>query len=144
MTTNGNQQPWEQWIGDETITKLYAEGINRWGGAGSAPQSGCVEAALGAAYNAELYSPDSEQEGAIQGLLFACYLLFYLATKHCYTDGNKRTSWACMTFVLLSFGLTVEATEDEVVDFCLSIADGRTKSGVEVAAWMAPRLRSIM
>lgn len=41
-------------------------------------------------------------------------LLFYLATKHCYTDGNKRIAWACTTFVLLSFGLTVEATEDEV------------------------------
>lgn len=142
MTTS--HQPWKQWIGDESVTMLYAEGIKRWGGAGSPPQAGCVEAALGAAYNAELYSPDSEQEGAIQGLLFACYLLFYLSTKHCYMDGNKRIAWACTTFVLLNFGLTIEATEDEVVAFCLSVANGQMNGGAEVAAWIYPRLRSVI
>lgn len=137
-------RPWEQWIGDQTITDLYAEGIKRWGGAGSAPLPGCVEAALGAAYNAELYSPDTDQEGALQGLIFACYLLFYLATKHCYTDGNKRISWACTTFVLLSFGLTVEAAEDEVVEFCLGVAGGQVNSGADVMAWIYPRLRAVV
>lgn len=139
-----NHHPWTQWIGNDTVEMLYAEGIKRWGGAGSAPQPGCTEAALGAAYNAELYSPDSEQEGAVQGLIFACYLLFYLATKHCYMDGNKRIAWACTAFVLLSFGLTVEATEDEVVEFCLAIADGKIESGAEVTAWVYPRLRSVV
>jgi prophage maintenance system killer protein len=141
MTTG---QPWEEWIGNESITKFYAEGIRRWGGTGSAPQSGCLEAALGAAYNAELYSPESEQEGATQGLIFACYLFFYLVTKHCYTDGNKRISWACLAFVLLRFGLTVEANEDEAVEFCLSVAGGQLKSGAEVAAWVHPRLKSVL
>ena len=136
--------PWANWITPETIEKLYAEGIRRWGGAGSAPQRGCIEAALGAAYSAELYSPDSDQEGAIQGLIFACYLLFYLATKHCYMDGNKRISWACTMFVLLSFGLTVQATEDEAEAFCVSVANGQTDSGAQVVAWVYPRLRSIV
>lgn len=139
-----NSMPWEQWIGNESITKLYAEGIKRWGGAGSVPQSGCVDAALGAAYSAELYSPESEQEGAIQGLLFACFLLFYLATKHCYTDGNKRISWACMTFVLLNFGLTIEASEDEIVEFCVSIARGDVKGGMAVTEWVYPRLTAVI
>jgi death-on-curing protein len=117
-----DSQPWAQWIADDTIDKLYAEGIKRWHGAGSPPKPGCVDAALGAAYSAELYTPESEQEGFISGLIFAGYLLFYLATKHCYVDGNKRIAWACCTFVLLNFGLTVEATEDEVVEFCLSVS----------------------
>lgn len=73
MTANG--QPWAQWIGDDTVAMLYAEGIKRWGGAGSFPQAGCTEAALGAAYNAELYSPESEQEGGVQGLIFASTIL---------------------------------------------------------------------
>lgn len=136
--------PWDQWLGDESITMLYAEGIRRWGGAGSAPKPGCVDAALGAAYNAELYSPESEQEGAVKGLLFACFLLFYLATKHCYMDGNKRISWACMTFVLLNFGLTIEATEDEVVEFCTKIASGEIDGGMDVTEWVYPRLRSVI
>ncbi len=135
-----SHQPWTQWIGIDTVAMLYAEGIKRWGGSASDPQRGCIDAALGAAYNAELYAPENEQEGFVQGLLFACYLLFYLATKHCYTDGNKRISWACMAFVLLNFGLTIEATEDEVVEFCLSVASGGTKSGAEVVSWVYPKL----
>lgn len=142
MTTS--HYPWKQWIGDDTITMLYAEGIKRWGGAGSLPQPGCIDAALGAAFNAELYSPDSEQEGAVQGLIFACYLMFYLATKHCYTDGNKRIAWACTMFVLLSFGLTVEATEDEAVKFCLAVAAGEIESGAEVTGWICSRLKSVI
>lgn len=140
MTDN---RPWSQWIADDTIEQLYAEGIKRWRGAGSAPKEGCVEAALGAAYNAELYTPEAEQEGLISGLIFAAFLLFYLATKHCYVDGNKRISWACCTFVLLSFGLTIEATEDEVVEFCLSISRGDIRSGADVLAWIHPRLISV-
>ncbi len=136
-------QPWSHWISDETVAILYLEGIKRWGGSGSEPQRGCVEAALGAAYNAELYTPDEEQEGLVPGLLFACYLLFYLSTKHCYIDGNKRIAWACMTFVLLNFGLTIQATDDEVVGFCLNIASGEIKSGAAVASWLYPRLIAV-
>ena len=140
--TNGSA-PWIQWIGIETISMLYAEGIKRWGGSGSNPMPGCNDAALGAAYNAELYSPENEQEGFLPGLIFAGYLLFYLATKHCYTDGNKRIAWACMAFVLLTFGLTIEATEDETVEFCLSIARGEIKSGAAVTTWIYPRLTAV-
>src|SRR5437016_10291490 len=140
--TNG-QQPWAQWISDESITALYAEGIKRWGGAGSAPKPGCIDGALGAAYNAELYSPESEQEGFTSGLIFAGYLLFYLATKHCYLDGNKRIAWACATFVLLSFGLTIQATEDEVDEYCLSISRGDIKKGADVVIWISEKLVSV-
>jgi death on curing protein len=139
-----NHEPWAQWISDESITKLYAEGIKRWGGSGSAPKIGCVDAALGAAYNAELYSPQIEEEGAVEGLIFACYLLFYLSTKHCYIDGNKRISWACMTFVLLNFGLTIEANDDDAEAFCLRIANGEIDSGADVISWVYPRLMSVI
>ena len=98
-----NSQPWQDFISQETVTLLYAAGIKRWGGSGSDPAPGCVDAALGAAYNAEMYSydEDEEREGGVGGLVFSGYLLFYLATKHCYIDGNKRIAWACSMFVLL-------------------------------------------
>lgn len=140
MTT---YQPWAKWISIETVAMLYAEIIKRWGGSPSDPIRGCIDAALGAAYSAELYESEAEQEGVVTGLLFACYLLFYLATKHCYTDGNKRIAWACTTFVLLNFGLTIAADEDEIVEFCLSIARGEIKSGAAVASWVYPRLIAI-
>jgi death-on-curing protein len=137
------RHPWRRWISDETVAILYLEGIKRWGGSSSEPQSGCVEAALGAAYNAELYTPEQDEEGLVPGLLFASYLLFYLSTKHCYVDGNKRIAWACMTFVLLNFGLTIEATEDEVVEFCVNIASGEIQSGAAAASWLYPRLIAV-
>jgi death-on-curing protein len=137
-------QPWEDFISYETVGLLYAEGIKRWGGAGSDPTAGCIDAALGAAFNAEIYSADDEdQQGLVAGLVFAGYLLFYLATKHCYVDGNKRIAWACSMFVLLRLGLTIQATEDEVVDFCLSIAKGEIENGSQVVRWLAPRLLSV-
>jgi death-on-curing protein len=138
-----NGQPWSNWISNDTITALYAEGIKRWGGAGSPPKDGCIDGALGAAFNAELYSPESEQEGFVSGLIFVGYLLFYLATKHCYVDGNKRIAWACATFVLLTFGLTIAATESEVVDFCLSISRGDIRDGALVVKWISERLVSV-
>ncbi|MHB8391123.1 MAG: type II toxin-antitoxin system death-on-curing family toxin [Acidobacteriaceae bacterium] len=137
------REPWSDWISRDSITALYADGIERWGGAGSAPREGCVEAALGAAYNAELYSPDYEQTGQVSGLIFAGYLLFYLATKHCFLDGNKRLSLACSLFVLMRFGLTIEATQDEVVDVCLRVSSGQIDDGAAVVKWMAERLKAI-
>jgi death-on-curing protein len=139
-----NSHPWADFIGQETIDLLYAEGIKRWGGAGSSPTAGCIDASLGAAFNAEMYSADEDsQEGLIAGLIFSGYLLFYLATKHCYLDGNKRIAWASSMFILLKLGLTIMATEDKVVEFCLSIARGDIKNGSEVVRWMAERLVSI-
>ena len=136
-------QPWAQWIGTDTIDMFYSRGMDVWGGARSDAKPGCIDGAMGAAYNAELYSPENELEGVISGLIFACYLLFYLATKHCYIDGNKRIAWACMTFVLLRFGLTVQATEDEVVEFCLAISRGEIHSGSAVVSWVSSKLIAV-
>lgn len=138
-----SHQPWARWIATDTIAMLYNRGIDTWGGGRSDPKPGCIDGAMGAAYNAELYSPESEQEDVIPGLMFACYLLFYLATKHCYIDGNKRIAWACMTFVLLNFGLTIQATEDEVVDFCIAISNGEVRSGAIVVSWVSEKLVSV-
>jgi len=136
-------QPWAQWIGVETIAMLYVRVMDTWGGARSDPKPGCIDAAMGAAYNAELYSPENDQEGFVSGLIFACYLLFYLTSKHCYIDGNKRIAWACMTFVLLNFGLTIKASEDEVVEFCLAISKGEIENGASVVSWVSEKLVSV-
>ncbi len=58
-------------------------------------------------------------------------------------DGNKRIAWACAMFVLLSFGLTIEATQQEIVDFCLSISRGDIRQGSDVVSWIAERLTAI-
>ncbi len=135
-----DQEPWSQWISTESVLSLYADGVERWGGAGSAPQVGCIEAALGAAYNAELYSTNADVEGGVAGLLFAGYLMFYLTTKHCFIDGNKRVGLACGLFVLYSLGLTLQVEQAELVTYCLSLANGKIETGADVVQWMAERL----
>jgi death-on-curing protein len=140
--TDTSGHPWADWISTDTIDKLYSEVMRRWGGAVSAPTPGCIDAALGAAYNAELYTPE-DGEGLTHGLLFAAYLFFYIVTKHCYVDGNKRLAWACLMFVLLSFDLTIAARQDDIVEFCLSVAKGEVNGGAVVASWVSERLVAI-
>lgn len=133
-------EPWSDLITLDTIQDLYADGIRRFGGKSSSSKEGCVEGSVGNAYTAELYN---ESEISTPGLCFAGHLLFYLASNHCYVDGNKRIAWTATMCVLLELGLTVDATEDEAETFCIAVADGSIKSGVEVVRWIAPRLQSV-
>lgn len=136
MTTD----PWATWITEETIVRLHADCIKRWGGAGSAPKPGCLEQCLGCAYHAALYAETSEVE---RGLAFCGYALLYISTNHCFVDGNKRLAWATAMYVLLQFGLTVNASDDEAEQFCLALARSDIKSGQEVIRWLAEHLESV-
>ena len=136
-----NPEPWSEIITSADIHWLYGEGIKRKGGTGSHSKDGCVDAALGAAYTAELYSmPEMNDETIVTGIIFCGYLMFYLITKHCWVDGNKRVSWESAMWILLKIGLTVEVSDDEAEQFCLSLASGKITDAVEVVNWIADRL----
>lgn len=90
---------------------------------------------------------DSSQKNAFQGAYYlgggqtnplhvAGLMLFYLAKRHCFTDGNKRIAWAVCADHLLRHGLEVVAEEDEVVQMVLDVADGRTDRD-QVIRWLA-------
>ncbi len=65
--------------------------------------------------------PEVDSETVLSGLTFCGYLLFYLSKNHCWADGNKRAAWMSVVWVLEKIGLTVEADDDEVINFCESI-----------------------
>lgn len=131
-------RPWHELLSLEDVYELYREGIRRYGGDPSDPKPGCVDGSLGAAWSAESYSdPDP---GRLPGLVFAGYLLFYLARNHCFTDGNKRVAWSAAMHVLIGHGLTVEATADEAEQLMLSVIARRVNDGMEVVSWLAERL----
>jgi death on curing protein len=139
-----NREPWVDWISIEDIHTLYGEGIKRKGGTGSPSRDGCVDGSLGAAYNAEVYSmPEIDGEQSVSGLIFCGYLFFYLITNHCWVDGNKRVAWESMTWVLLKLGLSLEVSDDEAEQFCLSLASGQVKSADDAVNWIADRLIAI-
>ena len=133
--------PWSQLISMDTVLELQQEGISRYGGINTAnPKDGCVERSLGAAWNAELYMAN---EDALQGLLFAGCLLFYLAKNHCFIDGNKRVAWMAAMEVLLRLDLTLDISEDEAEAYCLSILSGEVAEATDVSVWMADRVAAI-
>lgn len=137
------ETPWDRWITNDEVHYLYGEGIKRHGGTGSISKDGCVEAALGAAYSGELYSAtEVEGEFVVSGLPFCGFLLFYLGTKHCFVDGNKRVAWMSAMYALLKMGLTLDVSDKEAEEFCLRIASGDVESSDSVR-WVADHVRAI-
>jgi death-on-curing protein len=133
--------PWENWIDEDIVHSLYAEGIRRYGGLGSPSKNGCIDGALGGAYSAELYSmPEMDSETLVTGICFCGYLLFYIATNHCFSDGNKRVAWTSAMWVLARMGLTLDVSDDAAIEYVLAISAGKVESGDEVVNWLADRL----
>jgi death-on-curing protein len=131
------REPWAHLLNYETVIELHREGIERFGGDLSAPQPGCLERSLGAAWSLELYAAP---EDARQCLCFCSGLIYYLVKNHCFTDGNKRIAWMAAMEALRCLGLTVLATDDEAEKFCLDVISGEIKNAIDVVPWVAQRL----
>lgn len=133
-----DREPWVHLITVNGILDLHAEGIKKYGGDFSAPQEGCLERSLGAAWSLEVYgAPDN----ALPRLSFCSGLLYYLVMNHCFTDGNKRIGWMSAVEVLRSLGLTIKATDEEAENLCLDIIGGTVKHATDVIPWIAKRLQ---
>jgi death-on-curing protein len=59
--------------------------------------------------------------------------LFHIVRNHPFVDGNKRAGLAtCLVFLRLN-GVAIRATEDDLVDLVMAVAEGsRTKADVAV------------
>jgi death on curing protein len=68
----------------------------------------------------------------------AAALLHSLAKNHALVDGNKRLAWAATAVFLGINGHRVVATQDEVVDLVVAVADGTLSDVAEIAARLAP------
>jgi len=73
-------------------------------------------------------------EDAYPGLIEkGAALLHSLARNHALIDGNKRLAWlATYTFVRIN-GVELVATQDEVVDLVIAVADGSIADVAEIA-----------
>lgn len=95
------------------VGELHDEALVRWGGRPGVREDGCVDRSIGAAQLAELYA--GRVDGPV-GLCFIGALLFYLCKNSCYIDGNKRTAVLSALNMLLSYGLTLSCSNDELRD----------------------------
>jgi len=65
----------------------------------------------------------------------AAAYLFHLSKAHAFVDGNKRTAFLAMVTFLQMNGVELEASEDELFELCLDVAEGKLEKA-QVAKWL--------
>lgn len=112
----------------DEVLAIHAHQIRRYGGRRGLRDRALLESALAMpkatfAGN-ELHSSITEKGAAY---------LFHLVKNHPFVDGNKRVGLACCLVFLRLNGVGVTATDDELVELVMGVADGsRSKSDTAV------------
>jgi death-on-curing protein len=104
----------------DEVLALHADQIDRYGGLAGVRDLGLLESALAvvqATFGEVLLHSTIEEQAAAS--------LFHLVKYHPFLDGNKRAGLAVAIAFLGLNDLRLAATEDEVVDLVLAIAEGR-------------------
>jgi death-on-curing protein len=73
--------------------------------------------------------------------LKAAIVLHTICTEHPFVDGNKRTAFVAADNILREGGLTIRATNEEVVEFMLEVAK-YTHTVDSVEKWISERTES--
>lgn len=121
-------------LGLEEVFAIHAEQVELYGGSQGVRDLGLLESALGApeaSFGGELLHPTVPE--------MAAAYLFHLVKIHPFVDGNKRTGLAVALGFLGMNGHWVEASEDEVVELVLGVAEGRVPKA-EVAEFIRQHL----
>ena len=72
----------------------------------------------------------------------AAALLHSLAKNHCLVDGNKRLAWLATVVFCYINGVDIDASDDDIYNFVIAIADGSLADAdavaTQIAAWSRP------
>lgn len=122
-------------ISTNEVEQIHHLLINEFGGAKGIRDTGALEAALNRPYatfdQQELYpTPAGKAAAVIESVLI----------NHPFVDGNKRTGYVLMRFILLEAGLDIEASQEDKYDFVISIAKG-DRDFESIKNWIENRLR---
>jgi death on curing protein len=114
---------------------IHADQIERYGGSLGIRDRGLLESALAmpeATFSgSELHATPDEKAAAY---------LFHVVKNHPFVDGNKRVGLTvALTFLALN-DILVRATDDELVDLVLGVAEGR-RSKADVAVFLGEHRR---
>jgi death on curing protein len=119
----------------DEVLALHADQIGRYGGSRGVRVVELLESAL--AVPATTFG-GSYLHGDLHEM--AAAYLFHLVKNHPFVDGNKRTGLMAMLVFLGLNGLRLEASEDELTDVVLAVADGRI-SKAEIAVFVKDHTR---
>ncbi len=119
----------------DEVLALHQDQIQRYGGSPGLREPALLSSALGAV--AATFGGRFLHQSLFE---MAAANLFYLAQNHPFVDGNKRTALAAALAFLWMNDLEIEASEDELTDLVLGVAEGRTNKA-EVAVFLKTRAR---
>lgn len=109
-----------RWIDVDTVKEIHRRVIKVTGGIDAIRDESLLESAvlvpLATFGGKDLY-PDLVTKVAV--------LLERLTNNHPFVDGNKRTAFVTAATVLKDNGLDLRASQQEVVEFMLAVAEGR-------------------
>ena len=109
-------------LSKEKVLLLHQLLTEKTGGSYGVRDVGLLESALNNAYatfgGEELYKTKEEK---------AASLGFSLISNHAFVDGNKRIGVYVMLTFLEAEGIKMTCTNEDVVNFCLSVASGNMK-----------------
>ncbi|WHZ03404.1 type II toxin-antitoxin system death-on-curing family toxin [Neobacillus sp. YX16] len=79
------------------------------------------------------------------GLFLKAAVYFHrIITSHCFSDGNKRAAILSTDLFLVLNGYELSASEDELFDFALTVADHETRPPVEdVENWIRNHVKPL-
>ena len=106
----------------EKVLLLHQLIVQETGGSDGVRDFGLLDSALESAYatfdGIELY-PSKEEKGAKIG--------YSLISNHAFVDGNKRIGMYIMLTFMEVNGIPISATDEEIVEVGLLVADGKMK-----------------
>jgi death-on-curing protein len=114
----------------DEVLAVHAHQIARYGGALGLRDRGLLESALAmpsASFGGETLHPSLHEQAAAY--------LFHLVKNRPFIDGNKRVGVACCLAFLRLNDVRVHASDDDLVELVLGVAEGR-RSKADVAVFL--------
>src|SRR5437870_3952927 len=119
-------------IAKEKVMEIQKRAIDEFGGLHGIRDEGGLESALMAVENRHYY-----ENADIAGC--AATYGFHITKAHAFIDGNKRTAAAVMLTFLIANGAQLSASEDQLYDFFISIAESslsRDQAEEKLRSWI--------
>ncbi len=125
-----------RWVPRLVVDSVHVDQLREHGGLPGVRDENALEAALARPRQKWNYEPESDLS-----VLAAAYA-FGVAKAHPFTDGNKRTAFLTMVILLGLNGKDLNASESEVVQVMVALAEGSLKEP-GLAIWIRQRLKRL-
>ncbi len=122
------------WISEELVIAVHARQITEHGGSAGIRDKSLLKSALARPQQLYAYGDPSPDIAAL-----AASLAYGIARDHPFVDGNKRTAAVlCELFITVN-GMSLEASDQEMLSVFLALAEGSLNEN-QLANWIRPRL----